>query len=47
MSERRASNSLPPAWQAGALPIELLSRYEQGKGLEPSTTDLEGRHSTN
>ncbi len=25
MSERRVSNPQPPAWKAGALPIELLS----------------------
>lgn len=46
-SGRRVSNSLPPAWQAGALPDELRPHcnYEPTVRIELTTSDVPGRRS--
>lgn len=48
-SGKRGSNSRPPAWEASALPTELLPQKikEPIPGLEPGTYALRMRCSTN
>ena len=50
LSDKRGSNPRPPAWEASALPTELLSQVfaiEPIPGLEPGTHALRMRCSTN
>ena len=46
-SGKRGSNSRPPAWEASALPTELLPPMEPIPGLEPGTYSLRMNCSTN
>ena len=45
-SGKRGSNSRPPPWQGGALPLSYSrKKMATRKGLEPSTSAVTGRHS--
>ena len=46
-SGRRGSNPLPPPWQGGALPNELLPQMVPQSGIEPPTQGFSVPCSTN
>ena len=44
-SGKRDSNSRPPPWQGGALPLSYFRKMATRMGLEPMTSAVTGRHS--
>ena len=44
-SGKRGSNSRPPPWQGGALPLSYFRMVATRRGLEPLTSAVTGRHS--